>query len=215
MPKINWSEIRTCIDRQAFEQKMQEILASSMPDDPVLISDCLANMHGGGGTVIKYLSQKDNENLLRNLPRYQYTIEVLFDEWGNVPNPGDMVVRTHKQPLQYERGKPIPGSELSMMIRDGSYDENLLFHTEFIVDKKGCITCGLHDAIHFLNLWGIHCNTNKPLTSKKPTSTEPVLRGDGQRLHVHYHRYKEADKHRYSHLPKREKTNKRCEENTL
>jgi len=209
MPKIKFSEIRACVDKEAFIQKMKEIVSQCRSDDPIFISDCLANTNSGGSQIILFLSEIDEENRLRQMPQWRWKIEVLFDEWGNVPNPGDIIRRAHKKSLEEEDGKPIPGSVLSAMIRDGSYDDTLVFYTDFIVDEKGCIDCSLHDSLHFLNLWGIHGETRKSLTSKNPTSREPVLRNDGKMLHVHYHRYAEVDQHRYAKLKKRDTTDKR------
>jgi hypothetical protein len=214
MPKINFSEIRQCTDQDTLNQKIREVIDQFNADDPISISDLLANKHRGGAPLLVELSKLDNEQMLRNQSRFTWKIETLRDEWGNVPNPGDKVCRTHKRPLDRGAGKPIPGSELSQMKIDGSYKDELEYVSEFIVDEKGCIDCTLHDAIHFLNLWGIHYKTKKPLCDKKATSKTVVERADGQMLHVHYHRFKEANKQRYSQLPKRKKVDKRCEENT-
>lgn len=219
---IKFSEISRCTDQETFNLMIKEVIDSSSVDDPICISDLLANKHRGGAPIIVELSKRDNEMHLRQMPRYRWKIEVLRDEWGNIPGPGDVITRTHKRPLDYGEGKPIPGSELSQMKIDGSYENELEYKTEFVVDDKGCIDCTLHDAIHFLNLWGVHYKSKKPLCDKKATSGGPVAHpyltnddGSPRLMHVHYHRYKEADKHRYSQLPKRKKTAKRCEEDTL
>jgi hypothetical protein len=213
MPKIKFSEIQTLKSDDAVKLWLRETLDKFSPDDPPLLSDCIANYHVGAAPFIVHLAADDEERAHRNLDRFRWKIEVLCDEWGQKVKPGDIVQRQHKRSFSYKPGRPIPGSELSAMKMDGRYEEELIYYTPFVVDDKGCIDCGFHDAMNFLSLYGVHPNGRK-LTSKQPTNKSPVydeMNPDAPPKHVHYLRYKEADKHRYSQMPKIKKSQNRGE----
>lgn len=204
MPKIKFSEIQTLTSDEGVKQWLKDTLSKFTPDDPPSLSDCIANYHVGAAPLVVHLAATDEEYAQRGLPRFRWKIEVLCDEWGNKPKPGDVINRMHKRKYEHKPGQPIPGSELSAMKMDGRYEEELIYYTPFTVDDKGCIDCGFHDAMHFISLWGVHPGNNRSLTAKKPTSGSPVYdpyNPDAAPKHVHYHRYKEADAKRYESLP--------------
>jgi hypothetical protein len=203
---IDFSEIQACRSVIDLNTKMQEIMARATPDDPPFLSDVIVNLPSGGHHVLVELGEMyDHERDIPEEQRFRWKIQVLRDEWGNPPNPGDKVSRKIQKELKVRLGDqkiPVPGDDLSRSIADGTYDRKYTTTVEYIVDEKGCITCGFRDAVYFLKNYGIHSKSGVPLTTKPDHSSEPVDAPNGQKLHVWYRRFKEADRNQYSQLKK-------------
>jgi len=202
--RIDFSVFNTYNTKEALHDYCEKIARNMDFDDPICLSDCLAGHDDGGQLLRIKIAEYDSECTFLQIPRPTWRIKVIRDEWGNPPNPGDKIGRRYKRPLTKERnGETIPysGDELSKMIAMGTYEQKFHTYKYFTVDEKGCIECTFHDAIYFLNLWGIHFSTGMRLTSKEEHSTEPVECPDGQERHVWYWRYKECPNDIYNKLP--------------
>lgn len=205
--QIPFSEIMACTTTALLSQKVEEILSRYAPDNPPSISDCLVNVQQGGHHMTLELGYRADtiEPRLPESQRFTWKIEVLRDEWGNKPQPGDKVQRTIKLPLRDKSDNIIGGHDLSRMIADGTYKDKFEITYEYEVDEKGCISCNYHDAAHFLNLWGIHYRTRAPMTNKPEHTTDPVRCPDGSMKNVWYWRFREVPKEEYDNMPVIEK----------
>jgi hypothetical protein len=191
--------------------------------DPPLLSDLIANFNQGGVFVMEALGHKYKQD--RDMPpesRFHWKLYVKRDEWGNGPNPDDVIMRRIQKPLEYGPGKPVPSNVLSIQKKTGQYDKLWHRYIPYKQDKKGCLTCEFQDAVHFLRCWGIHPRTGhggEPLSMHMREKTgDPDSRKDdkhyddgrviapsGEKLRVWYWRYIEMDKEGYAKLPKLEK----------
>jgi hypothetical protein len=206
MPKIDMSEVRrrnsNFDDLNVYIDDFLSIKCS--PDDPPFLSDLLVEAENGSIPVLQALEQNWEEQ--REFPEQQFrwNIQILRDEWGNEPSPGDIIYRKIRRPLDKRLGKPIPSSKLSMMKRNGTYKKKFIHEVPYKVDEKGCISVSFRDAAFFLNVFGVHSESNEPLSRSHvdPMSTEPVDTPCGDKLHVWYWRYQEASKEQYAELPK-------------
>lgn len=179
----------------AIEQFIDSILERSADsDDPIYFSDLLV-------TARRSLPL---QNALFQDTEKKYILETIVDEWGNVPNPGEYIERVVERPLKRNR-KPIPGNQLSSWKRMGIYDKKMTDTHKFLVDEKGCIHVDAKEALYFLGVFGVHGKTGMPISYHKiPHSKEPVdVPGSDKKLHVHYYRFKEIEKHEWEKLPKR------------
>lgn len=174
--------------------------------DVPLLSDMITEFNRGGVYIMEALAHKYAQD--RDMPmelRFRWKILAMRDEWGNVPQPGDQVLRRIQKPLEYGPGKPVPAGELSLDIMNGVYDQKWNRYIPYTVDEKGCITCEFNDAVHFIRCWGVHPKSGlagPPLSlHSKEHSIDVVDAPDGKKYHVWYWRFKEMDKEDYANLP--------------
>jgi len=182
-------------------------------DDPPPIGDNLVQMSYGGQEVMSELGGRFEEDNLSSLTvedRLRWKIQILKDEWGNKPRPGDVLVRRIQKKPKDRKGNMVGGDQLSADMRMGNYDEKWIRKVNYQVDEKGCITCTFDAAVFFLNTRGIHYKTRRPVgtTIHPEYSTEPVKAPSGEMLHVHYWLYTEVDKKAWAALPKIEENKK-------
>jgi len=203
--KVNYSELNGCKTTSELSQKLDELMRSIKTDDPPFLSDCLVNLHQGGHHLLIELGEREKSEIgLPENQRLRWHIRVIRDQWGNPPNPGDKVERRIQKKLEKRYGNEtvvVTGNELSASKADGSYEDKWVNKYYYEIDEKGCVLCGFSDAVYFLNNYGIHSVTKYSLTTKKEHSAEPVDAPNGDKLHVWYRRYEEADKEQYAKLP--------------
>lgn len=204
---INWDVLQTAQGAQQRSDRVREMLARCEPGDPVFLSDCIVKAATVAPPVMLELAEREDEDLKARQDPMLWKILVLKDEWGNQPNPGDVVVKVNKRPLK--RGaKYISSTERNIAMMDGSYEDKFENRIEYVIDEKGCIECSFTDAVHFLHLWGVHLRSGRTMTTKNELSTEPHDAPGDRKLHVHYWRYMEQTKESYDALPLREHVKK-------
>ena len=201
--EINWDVLRLAQGTRARSERVSEMLDKCTdPADPIFLSNCIIKAATEAPPVMIEMAAREDERLKARQDPMLWKILVLRDEFGNIPNPGDVVVKVNKKPMK--RGtKPISSKERNMAILDGSYSEKFENRIEYVVDEKGCIECSFTDAVHFLNLWGVHLKTGRTMTTKKEHSTDPCEAPGGRMLHVHYYRYMEQTRESYNLRPGR------------
>ena len=202
--RVPFSEIMACADSRTLSDKLSEIISRYTPDNPPSLSDNIVNVRAGGHHVnleLAAMADMDEQVKRPHDQRFRWHIEVIRDEWGRKPQPGDKVVRILKLPYKDRDGNVIGGHDLSRMIADGTFKQRFEIEVEFEVDEKGCIECEYHDAMHFLNLRGIHHTTRVPMTNKPEQSAEPADYPGGGKKHVWYWRYREVPKEEYDKMP--------------
>lgn len=207
MNKLNRDNFKNIEDTTARMAAALQELAQFEPRDPPYLSDIFVNLNDGGQAALVALEHHDRAQRMRSGGQpFIWTVQVRRDEWGNVPSPGDKVVRKvpiNRKNLDYQ---PVRSSVLNSAMVDGSFSEKFEDIREFEVDSKGCISCMFDDAGYFLFNWGVHHKTNRGMCGKQEYSTEPVGAPNGNKLHVHYWRYSEVDADDYKKLPKRDKS---------
>lgn len=165
-------------------------------DDPIYVSDLLAD----------WQMSEPLSAAIRDDPTPRHYLLVMRDEWGNVPNPGEIARRRYKKSLKMH-GMPIPPRVLNTWKRNGTYDENRYYYTDHVIDEKGCIKVSAGDAEYFLKNFGVHGESKFPLTSHEEIGPEIAATDkknlSGQKLNTWYWRYKEIEAKDYHNLPKR------------
>lgn len=200
--EIDWNTLDKKADILRKADYVEEVIAQCTPGNPLFLSDPIVKGGAEGAIVLKALAEHEESDKDALIPPMKWKILVMRDEWGNVPNPGDRVykvnkINTHKKGT----GKTVSARERNLAIMDGSYSKIFEQRTEYIVDEKGCIEAPFTDAGHFLWTRGVHPKSNRPITTYRATSSEPVLAPDGNMLHIHYWLYKEATPEVYEKLP--------------
>ena len=184
--------------------------------DTPLLSDILSKYNDGGAIVLESLAYKCEQD--RDLPenmRFMWKLQVRRDQWGNPPQPGDIVQRRVQKPLFHDRnqGKPVSSSELTIDKINGDYDKKWNRYFPYEVDEKGCISVNFESAVSLIKQFGIHPNSKRgghPLSLHlREHSQEPVEAPNGEKIHVWYWRFMEVDKEAYEKLPKIKKTTER------
>jgi hypothetical protein len=187
-------------DSESIDMLIDGIISKSDDmDDPVYFTDLLSDQKRS--LPLQHALYDDTEP--------KYILEVLRDEWGNVPNPGEYYIRFQEKPLVGKNKKIIPSDKLSIWKRQGVYKERMMRKRKWKIDEKGCIRVTAKDALYFLSKYGINGKTDGMMSYYgRPHSEEPVsVPGNAQhKLHVHYLRFREVEKSDWENMPKREKS---------
>lgn len=202
MTKLNLDSISNIKDVGKRADTIVRMIEACAPDDPPLLSDLLARVNDVGGVLLQVLGEHQQNKIMNSGQQIKWKIKVLRDEWGNPPAPGDEVIRLVQRKLLDSNKLPIQPDDLSVSMVDGSYEDRFFDKIVFPVDEKGCIECNFNAAVSFLNLYGLHAHTKKPLTMKPEHSKEPVDAPNGTKIHVWYRKYQEVDKAGYEKLSK-------------
>jgi len=196
-------EIRTARDETETQSMCAEFLrrcvkAGELP----FLSDLIIDVERGAQPVLVALERWEIEEPKRSDDeRLRWKIQVLRDEWGNVPQPGDTVTRRVLKNLYLRDGIPASSADMSRAKINGTFAQDYEEHYTFRVDDKGCISCGFTTAANLLNTYGIHSDTRRPITKKQELSGAPSQAPNGDLLHVHYWRYREVRREEYEALP--------------
>lgn len=206
--QINYDRIKNEVDKTRRIMRAQEELAKFTPDNPPYLSDVYLNLDEGGQAILIALEEQEN---LRGQQPFKWKIEVIKDEWGNVPQPGEKLIRAIPKNRKNRDGVPVGSREFNNAMVRGSYADEFEDRIEYVIDDKGCIECTFSDAGYYLFNWGIHGKTRRGMCNKREYSGEPCKAPNGDKIHVHYWRYAEMDKDMYAALPVRkpEETKKR------
>lgn len=203
MKTINYDRFKLLVDNDdRFEAALKECEKFSA-DDPPPLSDVYTNMKNGGQAILIALDHLDKQNNRVGGKPFTWRIEVLRDEWGNIPMPGEVVERVFPVNRKNRKHHPVPARDLNAAIVDGSFSDKYEDRRRYVVDPKGCIQCTFDDATYFLFNWGVHFRTKYGMCGKDEHSREPVKTPEGQTLHVWYWRYAEVPAHEYNKLPER------------
>lgn len=206
MPRFEFLDYENIKSASARRSHIFDFMEKCASDDAVYLSDLIARKDTAGGAVLAQLGERQADAMRDGFDTMKWKIKVLCDEWGNQLGPGDKIEKRIQLPLKDKKtGNMIKPREMSMAKLDGSYNKRFTRVKEFVVDNKGCITCGFEDAVSFLNLNGVHGMTGGTMTTKPQQSTEPLDCPNGQKLHKHHWRYKEVDADQYTALPKTKK----------
>lgn len=203
MQKINYDRFKLVPDNDDRVEIALEELNKFSPSDPPPLSDIYANLNNGGQAILIALEALDKQHNRVGGKPFTWKIQVLRDEWGNVPQPGEVVNRVLPINRKNRKSHPVPGRVLNAARMDGSFAEKFEQRVEYVVDPKGCIECTFNDATYFLFNWGVHFRTGYGMCGKDQHSQEPVKSPNGQTLHVWYWRYTEVPADRYEKLPER------------
>lgn len=196
-------DITACRNQDEIDIKAAFVMEECEKSEPPFISDLILNIDRGGQAIMIALGEREIKELQTpDADRFRWKIQVLCDEWGNPPQPGDIVTRVVMKGLYKRDGIPTSSKVMSRAKIDGSYSKRFEDRFKYVVDDKGCIECGFTAAGYFLNVYGVHAITRHGMTTKPELSGEPSKSPSGQMLHVHYWRYKEMDKAMYEALPK-------------
>jgi hypothetical protein len=205
MKRIDYARIRAEQDEVARHEVAKEILSTYRPDNPPYLSDIFVNWKNGGQMLLIALEEQEKEEQRKGVAGKPFTWKILIrrDEFGNVPQPGEVVERVEPINRKDRKHHPVRPGDLNAARTDGTFKEKYESRREYIVDPRGCIECSFQDAGYFLFNWGVHHKTNRGICNKPEHSGEPVKTPDGQHLHVWYWRYSEVDKGTYAELPER------------
>lgn len=199
--KINFSEITTAGSFGALQQKLDEIMSRCTPDDPIYLSDVLANVERGGQHILERLAERTKDDAyLPDNQRIRWHLEVIRDEFGDKPKPGDKVRLTYNRKPVDAADNPVPGWVMNAAKRDGTFEQRFQRHVEYVVDDAGCINVFFDDAVFQLINFGIHGKSGAPLCRPQMTTKNPVKRSDGSLKHVWYWRYREVDADEHKRL---------------
>lgn len=173
------------------------------PDDPPYLSDIMIASGQGGQPLLEALSERYEKG--RDLPaskRFFWKLQVLRDEWGNPPRPGDVVKLRIAKKLRHREGKPLATNEIMIDVQSGEFDRKWNDYHEYSVDERGCISVEFNDAGNLLRQFGVHGKSGRRISiHPEEHSGDPALCPDGQKRHVWYWRYREVDKEDYAKLP--------------
>jgi hypothetical protein len=184
--------------------EQREYLVSALRDmtpADIKLSDLIVNS-AKRAAVLVLLAEKDARDRQALRTPWMWTIQVLRDEWGNIPQPGEKLVRTLPVNRVTEIG-PVGASTLNAAMIDGSYAELYEDRREYEIDKKGCVSVPFEDAMYFLMTHGYNTATRRAICNKPEYSTEPCETPAGGKLHIHYWRYAEVSPDAYQKLPDR------------
>jgi len=204
--EIDWNGLQKISEIEKKSKMVDEIVAGCEPGDPIYLSDCIVRGGADGAIVLMSLAEQEEFAKSEMLTPMMWRLLVIRDEWDNVPNPGDIVYKVTMKPLKKGSGnatKAISSGARNLAKMDGSYSEQFETRRPYIVDEKGCILCSFTDAGYFLHTRGMHSKSNRPMTTQKSPSAEPVLAPDGKMHLVHYYLYKEITAEAYEKLPNR------------
>ena len=200
---FDWKLIKNTRSITERTQLVRNTINACKPGENVFLSDCILRAAQEGVFALMELAAQEEKALRNRQTPMLWKILCLKDEWGNIPNPGDKIIKTETVNMKDAEGNFVTSSEVNVALNDGTYGKQFQETTEYIVDEKGCIECSKNDAVYFINRYGVHPRSGKPFSSRKEHSTEPVLREDGQKMHVWYRRFKEIEPTEYEKLPKR------------
>lgn len=204
MNKLNRDVWKNIADKTERMIAVMGELAKFKADDPPYLSDVYVNLVDGGQTALIALDRQEKSQMRPGGHPFTWKILVRRDEWGNPPSPGDKIRRVIPINRKDEDSRPVSPKVFNSARVDGSFANRFEEVREFVVDSKGCITCGFQDAGYFLFNWGIHHKTGYGLSNKPEYSSEPVHppgAPEGTMMHVHYWRYSEVDAEDYEKLP--------------
>lgn len=205
MTMIDYDRLRKEQDRTRRLMYAQEELTRFTPDNPPYLSDIYTRLDEGGQPLLIALEEQETSAYQRRQKPFTWKILVRRDEWGNIPQPGDVVTRRIPINRKNRDSQPTTSREYNAARVRGSFSTEFEQMIEYPVDEKGCIECTFSDAGYFLFNWGIHHKTNRGMCNKRELSTEPCKAPNGNMLHVHYWRYSEVDAADYEALEPRKK----------
>lgn len=166
--------------------------------DYVSLSDALVNRNNGGNFVLVYLENESQSGRLDTntgitMPNNvrQWKIQILCDEFGNSPVPGEIHKWKFGVAKKDEFGVKLTSRTIKEIRRRGLGETLEEWHGDTI-DEYGCITLPYKDAALLLNNNGVHYITNQPITMlKEVTSWQKKNPADGSMVHVRNWRYRE------------------------
>lgn len=208
MAKVSLAEVR-----KLAATDVQDYINSCLADanvNPPYLSDAIIGQNTGGSYVLEALEQRYNEDRDNVSRKIKFKLLCVRDEFGNEPQPGDIVRRRIQKPEFKSPGKPYPADVINEMKQSGTYDEVFVSYNDYVVDERGCIECEVNDAANFLMKFGVHGKTGARISHHVwETTPEPVKCSDGKMRVVYYWRFKEVDNEMYEQLPLRSKSSKR------
>lgn len=201
--KINYDKFMLVPDNDDRLDLALEELQKFSASDPPDLSDIYTNLNRGGQAILMALDHSEKQNNRVGGNPFMWKIQVLRDEWGNVPQPGEIIARVEPINRKNRKYHPVAARVLNAAKVDGSFSEKFEHRRQYVVDPKGCIECTFHDAGYFLFNWGVHFRTGYGLCGKDEHSREPVKAPNGQTMHIWYWRYAEVPVKEYEKLDPR------------
>jgi hypothetical protein len=167
----------------------------------VCLTDAIAYYDFGGAMMFLYLAD-DEINNMREGKQRRWKIQVVRDEWGNPPVPGEFVERRiQKKPVD-AAGRKLKSRAINDAKRRGTWERDFVEIRRFEIDDRGCIECSYDDAGWFLSEFGMHYDqSGVAICGRKEISGGPCKAPDGKQKHIWYWRYQEAPPWVYEKLP--------------
>jgi hypothetical protein len=171
----------------------------------VILTDALLSSRSMGTMILEILDYEEKQ--ARGVNVDSWRLLVLTDEWGHVPQPGELVTREVFNGYRDKLGRKLTARGAQSALQAGRRDEFYTYR-RYTVDERGCITCGYTDAVTFLNDFGVtyHTGGRIALCSRPELSNGPCRAPDGSQKHVHYWRFMEIPPECYEQLPLRTNT---------
>lgn len=199
---VNWTTLRSIDNEEEKIKYVRGLIAQCGDHDNIFLSDVILRGGAEGVFVARELENQERTRLMSGRKPMTWKIKVLKDEWGNVPQPGDIVKKKTAKPPKKPNGKYYTSDERNMSMVAGTYEQDFFDVREYEVDEKGCIECSFTDAGYFIKMFGVHARSGRPINTRRELSTEPVKSPNGGMLHVHYWRYKEVPLEDWSKMEK-------------
>lgn len=172
----------------------------------VCLTDAIINYNYAGHLVLLHLADRDKHTTGQ---RATWRLKVLRDTWGNDMPPGSKVTREVQRQPKDRAGRRLRANVIADMKRRGTWEQRYTEKREFIVDPKGCIECGLDDALFFLQEHGV--NFERPAEaicgrrelSSGPMTVPGLFSQDGKpaERHAWYWLYCEVPPWAYNDMP--------------
>jgi hypothetical protein len=164
----------------------------------VSLSDALVNRNNGGNFVLVYLENESQSGRVDpstglTMPNdvRQWKIQILCDEFGNPPKPGDVHKWKFGVTKKDEFGVKLTSRTIKEIRRKGLGHTLEEWHGDTI-DEYGCIKLPYKDAVLLLDNYGVHYMSNQPITMMKEiTSWQKKNPLNGSMVNVRNWRYRE------------------------
>ena len=133
------------IGRSRSQDDIDRVVAAFLKDceaanDVPFLSDLLVNVDHGAQPVLIALANKEMGDVRRPAEkRMVWKIQVLCDEWGNKPQPGEQVEWRVRVGHYRREGIPTSAREISRSIVNGSFSERFKDVSTYTVDRKSVV----------------------------------------------------------------------------
>jgi len=166
----------------------------------VSITDAFAYRDMGGTVVLEYLEgeqrvgmKNPDTNAIDPTVQRTWKFEVLCDEFGYPPIPGKYEKWLYSRTNRDEYGNKLTSRDIAEMKRRGQGHKLETWHSAKI-DEVNCIEVAYADAAILMDNWGVHYESNEPISRRKELGPPRKLQKNGQEgmRHTHNWRFREV-----------------------
>jgi len=184
------------------DERLRAVQEEAQRCEFVSLTDLYTHYDDGGAMMAEYLGADHKQRSNMGQQR-MWTIQILQDEWGNKPKPGDVYLREVNKQFRDIAGRKLTGSAINDAKRRGTFRRDFVDVREYVIDERGCISCSFDDAGWMLSEYGVRYDDHGiAICGRRELSGGPCKAPDGSMKHVHYWRYCEAPPWVYESLPK-------------